>query len=120
MILGRVRDHSPRVRLTLPGPRGPVDVEFVVDTGFEGELALPPSLLRQMDAAFWESRYVLMPNGQEERHAVYEVSLNWDDEPRPTEVLVLDGNPLLGMLLIDGNHLHVEATEGGEILIEPL
>ena len=38
MIAGEYRDHFPRVWLTLPGSTGPVDVEFIVDTGFEGEL----------------------------------------------------------------------------------
>lgn len=120
MIFGLVRGYSPRIRHILRGLRGSIEVEFVVDTGFEGELALPPALLRQVEANFLEVRFVLMANGQEEQHSVYTITLDWNDEPRPTEVLALDGNPLLGMLLIDGNHLHIEATEGGEIMIEPL
>jgi hypothetical protein len=35
-------------------------------------------------------------------------------------VLVLETNPLLGTLLLDGCHIDIEATEGGEVVIEPL
>ena len=38
MMIGHVRDNFPRLMLTLPGRNGSVNVEFVVDTGFDGEL----------------------------------------------------------------------------------
>lgn len=44
MIQGHVRDRLPRVLLSLPGEDGPFDVEFILDTGFEGELALPRAI----------------------------------------------------------------------------
>ncbi len=40
MIFGRVRGYMPRVSLVLPGMRGPLSVEFIVDTGFEGDLSV--------------------------------------------------------------------------------
>ena len=50
MILGVVRDHLARVTLTLPGAMGAVAVEFILDTGFDADLTLPSSVLRQLDA----------------------------------------------------------------------
>ena len=41
-----IRDHLARVTLILPSSAGPLSVEFIVDTGFEGDLALPSSILR--------------------------------------------------------------------------
>ena len=41
MTLGAWRDGFPRLRLTLMGERGPLDLEFIIDTGFNGDLALP-------------------------------------------------------------------------------
>jgi clan AA aspartic protease len=120
MIFGLVRGHSPRVRLPLPGLNGPVDVELIVDTGFEGDLALPPSLIRRLDVVFIERRLALMPDGREEEVSAYEAELEWDEESRPVEVLELDGRPLLGMILLSTSHLHMEGSEGGEIVIEPL
>ncbi len=45
MILGHVRDRFPRVSLSMPGRNGPLLVEFIVDTGFDGDLALPQSII---------------------------------------------------------------------------
>ena len=120
MILGIVRGNSPRVRLPLPGLTGPIMVELVVDTGFEGDLALPPSLLRRLEVTPLERRLALMPDGREEEVYAYEAEMEWDDEPRLVEVLELEGRPLLGVLLLNTSHLHVEGNEGGEIIIEPL
>ena len=120
MIFGTVRSHSPRVRLLLPGLRGDVEVESVLDTGFEGELALPHSTLAVLEATLLERRLALMPDGREEEVYAYEVELDWEDEARLVEVLELPGRPLLGMMLLNTSHTHVEGNEGGEIVIEPL
>lgn len=58
MMIGRWRDSFPRVTLTLPGVGGPVAVEFIVDTGFDGELALPEALIWQLDVAVLELRFI--------------------------------------------------------------
>jgi predicted aspartyl protease len=50
MILGRFRDDLPRITVELAGIAGPVKVEFIVDTGFDGYLTLPPSVLRRLHA----------------------------------------------------------------------
>ena len=46
--------------------------------------------------------------------------LNWFEEGRPTEVLILEGEPLLGTVLMREHLLQVEMTEGGETVIDPL
>ena len=120
MIFGHVRDASPRISLKLPGQYETLTVEFVVDTGFEGELAMPATLASRIMLTQLKSRLVEMADGTERECFVGTLSLDWDDETRPTEVLVLEGNPLLGMLLLEGSHVHIEATNGGEIVIEPL
>jgi hypothetical protein len=48
------------------------------------------------------------------------LTIEWNDEQRLTEVLVLEGNSLLGNELLYGSLLQVEMTDGGEISIEPL
>lgn len=50
MIVGSVRENFPRVTLELPGTTGSVAVEFIVDSGFEGDLTLPVAMLRQVRA----------------------------------------------------------------------
>lgn len=54
MILGQVRRRFPRVVLALPGREGPFEVELIVDTAFDGDLALPPDLpCRRIWPAAW-------------------------------------------------------------------
>lgn len=120
MTVGHVRDYFPRVTLTLAGRSGPLNVEFILDTAFDGELALPPSLLAQMDAAYASERSILLADSSVARRAVYEAVVEWEEEERITDVLVLDGNPLLGMIFLDGYHIHIEDSSGGEVVIEPL
>ena len=44
MIQGRMIGHQAEIGVTLRQPNRPdMEIEFVVDTGFEGALTLPPS-----------------------------------------------------------------------------
>lgn len=50
----------------------------------------------------------------------YRLPLEWEGEERLTEILLLDGNPLLGVNLLRDTLMQIEWTEGGEVSIEPL
>src|SRR5579871_1911150 len=102
MILGVVRDHLVRVTLTLPGTSGPVSVEFILDTGFEGDLALPANLLRQLDVQPLFLSLRALGDGSLVECSVYQIEMKWNDEPRVVEILALEHNPLLGTLLLEG------------------
>ncbi len=119
MMVGQWRDGFPRVMLTLPGVGGPLNVEFIVDTGFDGDLALPESMIRQLDAAILESRLIRLAEGFQQRSYYYEMVLDWDGEPRPIEVLALDGNPLIGNDLWKYYSLQAENIKGGDVSFEP-
>jgi hypothetical protein len=45
MIVGYYSDRAPRVSLLVFGPRGSTEVEFVVDTAFDGDAAMPSDIL---------------------------------------------------------------------------
>ena len=120
MILGHVRDNLPRVTLSLPGVTGQVLIEFVVDTGFDGELALPSHLVRQLEATFQGDKPIQLADSFARNQPSFEVVLEWEDDSRPTEVLILEGAPLLGSVLLAGSLLQAEMTDGGEVSIEPL
>jgi clan AA aspartic protease len=118
-LLGRVSGAFPRAELTLAFPAGPQVVEFVVDTGFEGELALPPRFTRQLGRPSGQ-RLVELADGSHAPCSLYELEMKWEDQWHPTTVLELAGNPLLGVELLYGYHLQVEMEDGGEVVIEPL
>jgi predicted aspartyl protease len=120
MIFGRVRPPFPRVNLTLPGLAGPIDVEFIVDTAFDGDLAVPAEIARRLDAQPSGSRGLSLANGSFFVSGTYELMLEWDEEERLTDVLVLEGNPLLGVTFMAGFRLNVDMEPGGEVLLEPI
>ncbi len=120
MILGHVRDRFPRVSLSLPGREGPINVEFIVDTAFDGDLALPSSLIAQLEAEIAEEQIIRFADGTERERPRYELTLLWEDEERITEVLALENPPLLGVGLMEGNLLQAEMQTGGEVSLEPL
>ena len=120
MIVGEFRNHFPRISLELPSNDGAMEIEFIIDTGFEGDITLPESVLRRLDARYRGSQFHLLADGSSAECAIYYLFLNWNGESRKTEVLALETNPLLGTLLLDNCHLDIEAIEGGEVIIESL
>lgn len=121
MISGEVRDGFPRVRLDLPGPSHPVGVEFIIDTGFDGELALPLSVLRRLDVSTMPGRQLIrLADGSMGASATHEIWLDWNGEARLTSILLLEGHPLVGVQLLTEHLLQCEMTDGGEVVIEPL
>ncbi|MDQ2800994.1 MAG: hypothetical protein M3Y13_15280 [Armatimonadota bacterium] len=120
MILGEVRRRFPRVTLTLPGREKPLEIEFIVDTAFDGDLTVPADIARLLDAQPSGRRGLSLADGSLFVSAACEILLDWADETRLTEVLILDGNPLLGVVLMDGLRLGAEMETGGEVSLEPL
>jgi clan AA aspartic protease len=120
MLLGHVRDYAARVLLTLPGEEGELTAEFVVDTGFEGDLSLPRSVVAKLHRlSSYETRIFSMADGSLRELLICVIGLEWDEQPRSVEVLVTDGRPLLGMALMDGSYIGIDNRSGGEVSVEP-
>ena len=94
-------------------------VEFVIDTGFDGELAMPETLVHRLDARILESRSVELAGGFLERCFAYELVLDWDGETQFVELLTLNGRPLIGNDLWKDYSLQAENMDGGEVVFEP-
>ena len=120
MIYGHVRDRFARVALTLPGHDAAANIEFIVDTGFDGDLALPLNVISRLEVTGTQSQLVRMADGSESERSYFKLILTWADEERVIEVLALEGSPLLGVGLLEGNLLQAEMQDGGEVSLEPL
>lgn len=118
MMIGHVRDNLPRLMLSLPGRHGTVNVEFVVDTGFDGELTVPSRLLQELDTVFTSNHFVLLADSTRRDTPQFQIDLDWNEELRPTEIIALEGRPLLGNLLLYGCQLQIDMTDGGEVVVD--
>ena len=108
------------VILPLQGPdRQSLEVDAVVDTGFDDYLTLPTSVIRELGLTFRTTRRAILADGSAVELHVYNVTVIWDGIPRDTYAIAADNVPLLGMSLLDGHYLGVEVRDGGRVLIQP-
>ena len=120
MITGVFRDGHPYVPVTIFGQATALDVDFIVDTGFLGDLVLSRDVVAQLGLPFLSRRTCRLATGEEERFDVHIVTITWLEGQREVDVLVMDGDPLLGTGLLLGMLFQVEGIEGGEVVIEIL
>jgi clan AA aspartic protease len=95
-------------------------IEFVVDTGFEGALTLPPaavaalglSSLGQADANLADDSYTKL--------AVHQATVVWDGREVGVAVLAMGRRPLVGTALLDGFNLNADFADNGAIALRRL
>jgi predicted aspartyl protease len=120
MIYGHVRDDAAMVKLRLPGVRGELNIEFVLDTGYDGWLALPNELRVLVDAQVMGDELTFLPGTGLRYVPSYAVEFEWQDELVNMELLEVEGNPLLGARALRGSLIQIEMIDGGEVSVEPL
>jgi clan AA aspartic protease len=94
-------------------------VEAVIDTGFSGELTLPPSLVESLGLPWLCRQEGVLADGQLHTFDVYSATIVWGNEERMVEVESADIEPLVGMSLLAGNRLTIEVCPHGAVTIEP-
>ncbi len=121
MIIGVVNAHREAVvRLTVEGSQAQEEIEAIVDTGFNGFLTLPPPLIATLGLPFRGRGRAILADGSENLFDVHEVTVFWDAQPRRVAVGAADTEPLIGMALLYGHELTVQAVEGGGVSIRTL
>ena len=95
-------------------------VEFVVDTGFDGNLTLPADTIHRLGLEPAESVFITFANGQQERCNAWHCRILWHDQPRDIVIFESRGEVLLGMALLEGSQLTIQARIDGAVVIEEL
>lgn len=109
------------LRLPVFGPDGgSATVEAVFDTGFTGDLTLPPGIVAELGLPLLGSRRSVLADGSRIALDVHRAEILWDDLRRPVQVLAAGGGALAGMSLVWGYKVDFRATDGGAVVIEPL
>ncbi len=121
MIVGVFNDREARVPLVIGGPDGQEQgVAAIVDTGFSGYLTLPFSVVEALSLDLLGQGEALVGDGTFQVFDLYEARLIWNEEPMIIEVATAETEPLLGMSLIHGHDLRIQAIENGAVTIEPM
>ncbi len=96
------------------------EIEAIIDTGFNGSLTLPPALIAAL-ALPWRTRgSAILANGTEDEFDIYAATLIWDGIPRPILIESVDTAPLVGMALLYGYDVRIQAIDGGLVTLEAL
>jgi clan AA aspartic protease len=122
MIYGAV---NLRREATLPLVVGNSDgerqvVDTLIDTGFSGFLSLPSAIIAALNLPWSASDVVALGDGSETLFDLYTANVIWDGQYRDIYIAASETEPLLGMALLYGYRLQVDAIEGGLVKIEAL
>jgi clan AA aspartic protease len=95
-------------------------VDAVIDTGFSGFLTLPSEAISTLELN-WEGRDVAtLGDGTSCIFEVYLGLVIWDGQYREVYINQSETVPLIGMQLLRGYDLRIQAIEGGIVTIEAL
>jgi len=95
-------------------------VEALIDTGFTGFLSLPLSMIESMELPWIFSDSVTLGDGSEVTFQMYRATVIWDGQLKVVDVAASESEPLLGMSLLYGFKLQIEAVERGSVTIEAM
>jgi clan AA aspartic protease len=122
MITGEVNaDREATIRLNLLNSNGATEeILAVIDTGFSGDLTLPPDKIAHLGYSFLMRSDVILGNGTVETVDVFRGRIEWDGKPIAVEIDAADTEPLIGMGLVYGYELNIEAVDGGAVTLKRL
>ena len=92
--------------------------EVILDTGFTGWLMLPEVEIARLGLTIEGERRGILASGNAEDFAYYQASVLWHGRLHEIEVFQSIDQPLLGMELLDGSRVSVDAWDGGDVIIQ--
>ena len=107
--------------LTIRGFNGQqVDVPFAIDTGFSGEISLDKEQIDTLGLLPTSEVETTLADGSLSVAEVYTAILVWDEIERLVMVIGQEATPLVGMALLRGYNLSVDAVVNGAVRIARL
>ncbi len=122
MITGFVTaDIEAVVTLRVEGSNGREFLtDAVIDTGFNGFLTLPLSVIFDLELPFAGVTIAELGDGSLMQADTFRALALWGGDELEVRVLEAEGGVLLGMSLLRGHRLTMDVKDGGAVTIEPL
>ena len=109
------------IALRVRGPAGvEVEVSAVVDTGYTGSLTLPAAVTSSLGLEQRSGGRAVLADGSVRRFDTYAAEVLWGGSWVGVVASALGDETLLGMALVAGRGLWVEAVPGGLVELRPL
>ena len=93
-------------------------LEVAIDTGFNGDLALPRDTIQSLGLTYRGQTSWTLATGKEVTMANYDGVISWHGQSREVEIIETESESLLGMALLIGSKIAVDAQIGGDVVIE--
>jgi clan AA aspartic protease len=121
MMQGRVNQRCEAViSVAVRGGGKLKSVDAVIDTGFNGFLSLPITIIMELDLLWNYRDRATLGDGSETLFDVYNAEVIWNGQYRAIEVNAAETEPLLGMRMLKEHRLQIDTIEGGLVTIEML
>lgn len=121
MIIGSVANLQAQVNVVLRLPGRPnIEIECVVDTGFEGALTLPPEAVSTLSLPYLTDLRANLADDTNVQVDVHVATILWDGVEREVAVLAMGRRPLIGTALLEGSRFCGDFIEDGPVTIESL
>ncbi|NEQ98230.1 MAG: clan AA aspartic protease [Cyanothece sp. SIO2G6] len=95
-------------------------IDAVIDTGYTGFLSLPREIIVRLNLPWTGIDRGTLGDGSEATFEVYAAKVIWDGEYSNVPVNEAETDPLVGMGLLYGFDLQIQAIEGGRVTIKAL
>lgn len=95
-------------------------INAVIDTGFTGFLTLPLSTINSLGLELYSRETGTLGDGSTRIFDVYSGLIIWDGEYRQIDVNAAETDPLVGMSMIYGYRMQLDAVEGGAVTLRSL
>lgn len=119
MITGMVVDLRPVVCIEVRAPGRPfASVECVIDTGFEGALALPTELVASLDLPYLTGICANLADGTDVSVDAHRAGVLWNGRHMEVAVLAMGHRPLLGSALLAGTEIVAQFVDHGLVTID--
>jgi len=92
----------------------------MIDTGFTDYLALPITEILRHELPFRELGVAQLADGSLTDVAMFESTVEWFERRMSIIVCASEGRPLIGMALLNGLNLSIQAVPGEEVSLSPL
>ena len=113
------RQATLSVTIRLPG-QPDFALDFMIDTGFNGFLTLPPAAVRAMSLPFEQDLSSSLADGSFTSMTLHSATIIWNSSEQQVGVVATGRRPLIGTALLDEQELRVRFHEGDLVSVEDL
>jgi len=121
MIQGNVVGLQARIGVILRLPENlDIEIDCVVDTGFEGFLTLPSAVITKLGLHYLGQINAKLADNSNVATNVYLATILWNGVEKDVAVLGMGHRPLIGTALLEDYHLSIDFCDGGTVIVDDI